>query len=85
MNTFMSNLKTVRNVNESTWAEIKAIAARHRVSIGALLDRMTKDYEKNSNETWSKILNPEKILSDKEANDINNAAVKLRKEYGYRK
>ncbi len=85
MNTFMSNLKTVRNVNESTWAEIKAIAARHRVSIGTLLDRMTKDYEKNSNETWSKILNPEKILSDNEAKEISNVAVKLRKEHGFRK
>jgi len=81
----MSNLKTVRNVNESTWAEIKSIAAKHRVPIGTLLDRMIGDYKKHSDETWSKILNPEKILSDKEANDINNAAVKLRKEYGYRK
>ena len=81
----MSNLKTVRNVNESTWAEIKSIAARHRISIETLLDRMVKDYDKHSNEIWSKILNPEKILSDKEANEMHSIVVKLRKEYGFRK
>lgn len=85
MNTYMSNLKTVRNVNESTWAEIKSIAARHRVPIGIVLDRIIRTYNKNSNETWSKILNPEKILSDKEANEMYDVVIKLRKEHGFRK
>lgn len=40
---------------------------------------------KNDNKAWSKILNFKKIISDREANEINNIVAKLRKEYGFRK
>ena len=40
---------------------------------------------KKDKEFWDKILNSEKILSDKEADEIEKVTKALRKEHGFRK
>ena len=40
--------------------------------------------EKNMNHFWNNILNGEKILSDKEAKEMENVSERIRRESGFR-
>ncbi|MBS3054714.1 MAG: hypothetical protein J4431_04210 [Candidatus Aenigmarchaeota archaeon] len=77
-------MKTLRNVKESTWKDLKALADRNRVPIGILLDVMVKDYSESPSLFWGKVLRHEKILSDDDAESIKNAVSEMRKEKGFR-
>ncbi len=77
-------IKTIKGVDEGTWIKFKILAARKRLPMGKLLNAMINEYEKSSDEFWSKILNSGKILSEKEGKDIAEMTSKLRKEGGFR-
>ena len=76
--------KTIKGVDEEIWMRFKALAARNRLPMGKLLTDMVKEHEKKSEEFWDKILHAGKILSDKEAEEINKISRKIRKEKGFR-
>jgi len=40
--------------------------------------------EKNTNNFWNTILNGERILSDKEAKEMEKVNKRIREEYGFR-
>ncbi|MBI2106345.1 hypothetical protein HYT56_05935 [Candidatus Woesearchaeota archaeon] len=77
-------LKTIKGINEESWAEFKSIAAKNKTKMGALFEKMLEEYKKKSEESWKKILNGKKMLTDKEADDILKIIEKTRKEYGFR-
>ena len=77
-------LKTIKSVDEETWARFKGLAVRKGTTMGTLLKSMVHDYEKQSKDFWDSVLHGEKILSDAEAQEMHKTVRKLRKEYGFR-
>jgi len=78
-------VKTIKGINETTWAEFKSLAAKKRVTMGELLKMMVEEYSKNSEEFWDSILNGEKNLSEKEAEEMLSISKKIRKKKGFRR
>ncbi|HLC53150.1 MAG TPA: hypothetical protein VJK03_01280 [Candidatus Nanoarchaeia archaeon] len=73
--------KTIKGVDEETWARFKMLAAKNRITMGKLMKSMVREYEKKkTEEIWEKILHSGKILSDKEADNISEITRKMRKE-----
>jgi len=73
-------VKTIKDVDEETWREFKAIAAKNNVRMSSLLRIMIKEFEKNSKNFWNEILNGEKLMNDKEAEEMKILTIRLRKE-----
>ncbi|MBI4154921.1 hypothetical protein HY498_02445 [Candidatus Woesearchaeota archaeon] len=80
----MTNLRTIRNVDEETWNELKSLSKKYRLPMGKLLSRVISSYKNKADDQWNRLLSFGKILSDKEAKDMHEVVVKLRKEYGFR-
>jgi len=80
----METIKTIKGVNEESWAEFKSLAVRNRTNMGELFERMLEEYKKKSKENWEIVLSGKKILSDKEAEDMLEIIKASRKEYGFR-
>ena len=76
--------KTIKNVDEETWREFKNISAKNNLKMSLLLKIMKKEFEKNSENFWNKILKGGKNLSDNEANEMMNIVLDSRKEKGFR-
>ena len=76
--------KTVKGINDNVWRKFKTLAAEKDMPMGSLFGLMVDDFSKHSNSFWEKILSGEKILSDKEAEEIEKITKKLRKEKGFR-
>ena len=73
-------IRSIKNVDEETWREFKAIAAKNNVRMSSLLRIMIKEFEKNSKNFWNEILNGEKLMNDKEAEEMKILTIRLRKE-----
>jgi len=80
----MTSVKTIKGINEDAWSSFKSIAAKNNMKMGKLFEEMLDRYKQDSKRFWDEILNGEKILSDKEAEDIEKSIKKLRKEKGFR-
>ena len=80
----METIKTIKGVNEESWAEFKSLAVRNRTNMGKLFERMLEEYKKKSEENWKIILSGKKTLSDKEAGDMLKIVKESRREYGFR-
>lgn len=76
--------KTIKDVNEKTWRTLRMLSAEQNVKMGKLIEKMAEVYEKRSKEFWKAILEGEKILTDKEAEELKSVVKNLRKEYGFR-
>ena len=80
----MSEVKTIKNVDDEIWAEFKSYAAKNKVNMGTFLKTLVHEHEKARASVWDNILKGEKILSDKEAEGMHKTVRRLRKEWGYR-
>jgi len=78
-------VKTIKDVDEKTWRKLRTMSIENNIKMGTLLKTMTEDYEKRSGVFWKAVLEGEKILSDKEADEIRAVTESLRKEPGFRK
>lgn len=76
--------RTVKDVNEKTWRKLRLMSAEYDMRIGELIEKMTEDYEKSSRDFWKTILEGEKILTEKEAEELKSVVTALRKETGFR-
>lgn len=76
--------KCIKNVDEDTWGDFKALAMRNKIKMAILLKMMINEFEKNSRELWREILSRKKLLGNEEADDMENIVKKLRKERGFR-
>lgn len=76
--------KCIKDVDEGTWKEFRALAIKNNMKMSILLKIMVNEFEKNSKDFWREILSRKKSLTDKEANDIENIVKKIRKERGFR-
>ena len=77
-------IKTIRDVDEGTWNEFKAMAAKSNLKMSLLLKIMVKELERKSEDFWSKILKEGKKLSKDEAGDMLKISESSRKERGFR-
>ncbi|MBS3174805.1 hypothetical protein J4440_02905 [Candidatus Woesearchaeota archaeon] len=77
--------KTIKGVDDDTWFRFKSLALKNRMDMGKLLGEMIKEYESKSSEFWKDVLYGEKLLNEKEAEELIKETVKLRKEHGFRK
>lgn len=78
------DIKTIKGINAERWMEFKALAAKKNVPLGVLFEIMLINYSKTSDSFWNKVLSGDKIISDKEANELSESTKKLRKERGFR-
>lgn len=76
--------KCIKNIEEETWKEFKTLAIKYNLNMGELLKRMIIKFNNNDKDLWNNILNRKKILSEKEAEDIEKITRKIRKERGFR-
>ncbi len=76
--------KTMKGVEEETWAEFRSLAARNRMKTGKFFEKLIKSYKQNTNDFWNEILTGEKILSELEAKDMQIITKNMRKERGWR-
>lgn len=77
-------LKTIKDVDDRTWRELKAIAARNGTNMGKMLEVMIREYSRRNAEVWDKILNWKYPISGKEAERRKRVVEELRKEHGFR-
>lgn len=77
-------IKTIKDVDEETWSNFKALAAKNNLKMSLLLKMMINEFEKKSEVFWDKILKGGKKLSDKEAKDMLKIIEDSRKERGFR-
>lgn len=81
----MAEVKTIKDIDEETWAEFKSLAAKNKLKLGIFFKMILKEYEKNNRDFWDRILNGEKILSDEEAEDMEKIVKKIRNERDWRR
>ncbi|MEK6960850.1 MAG: hypothetical protein AABX47_06760 [Nanoarchaeota archaeon] len=80
----MGDVKTIKGVDDETWSSFKTIAAKNRVNMGALFKEMVSGYKSGSKDVWSELLSGKKLISNKEADEMDKVARRLRKEHGFR-
>ncbi|GBE19779.1 MAG TPA: hypothetical protein ENG87_05715 [Candidatus Pacearchaeota archaeon] len=76
--------KTIKNVDDETWRNLKMLSAKNNVKLGVLLKLMIKEFEKDNKKFWNSLLNNERLLSEGEAKDMLVLSSNLRKERGFR-
>ncbi len=76
--------KCIKDVDEDTWKEFRALAVKNNIKMSILLKIMVNEFEKNSKDFWREILSRKKSLTNEEAEDMENIVKKMRKERGFR-
>ena len=76
--------KTIRDVDEKIWRKLRMLSTEQNIKMGRLLEKMAEEYEKKGREFWKVVLEGDRILTDKEAEDLKSVCKDLRKEYGFR-
>ncbi len=78
----MSEVKTIKDISDETWVEFKDLAAKHNVKLAEFFRVLVEEHEKK--DFWAEVLEGRKILSEKEAEELEKVIVSVRKEYGFR-
>jgi len=77
-------VRSIKNVDEETWKKFKELAIKNNLKMSLLLKMMVKQFEKQSGDFWEELFGRGKMLTDSEAEDIENITKKIRKEKGFR-
>jgi len=78
------DIKTIKGIDMASWRRFKMAAAEKNVALGELFKIMLNDYSNRGEDVWDKIINGDRLLSDKEADEFENTVRKMRKEKGFR-
>jgi hypothetical protein len=81
----MTEVKTIKDVDDDVWSRFKSIAARNKMKMGEMFEKMVNEYEKESKAWWDETLKPKSKISDKEAERMMQVVRETREEYGFRK
>jgi hypothetical protein len=76
--------KCIKGVDEETWVNFRALAVKNKIKMAVLLKIMINEFEKNNKRFWDDILYGEKLMSDKEAEEMFESTKKIRNEKGFR-
>ncbi len=77
-------LKTIKNVEDAVWYKFKTLAVKNRLGMGELLGKMISTYEKETTKFWKEVFEGEKLLTEKEAQEMQAHVKDLRKMRGFR-
>ena len=77
-------IKTIKGISDEKWIKLKILSAKNKMPMGKLVENMIDTYERQNEDFWEYILNGEKRISDKEAEEMQEIVKKLRKEKGFR-
>lgn len=77
-------IKTIKGISDEKWIKLKILSAKNKMPMGKLVENMIDTYERQNEDFWEYILNGEKRISDKEAEEMQEMVKKLRKEKGFR-
>lgn len=80
----MSEVKTMKGVDDETWAQFKSIAAQNKMKAGQMFKLMVDEHKKRSSHFWDDIFNHKPALTEKEYEKFERAIKTMRKEYGWR-
>jgi len=82
----MSEIRTIKGIDDEAWAKFKSLAAKNHMKMGQMFEKMVeKQKEQENKEFWDFVLNGERLLSDKEADELLEFTQQLRKEMVFRK
>jgi len=76
--------KCIKCVDEETWKKFKNLAENNKINMSILLRIMVNEFEKSNKKFWDEILNGDKLLNDKEADEMRKITREFRKERGFR-
>ncbi len=76
--------KTIKGIDEEDWNEFKSRAAKANVSLGTYFKVILEESEKKTEEFWNMVLSKNKLLSDEEADKLEEEVEHLREERGFR-
>ncbi len=77
-------IKTIKGISDEKWIKLKILSAKNKMPMGKLVENMIDTYERQNEDFWEYLLNGEKRISDKEAEEMQEMVKKLRKEKGFR-
>jgi len=77
-------IKCIKDVDEETWRNFRALAIKNKIKMSILLKIMIDEFEKNNKKFWEEILYGEKLMSDKDAEEMSKITKKMRKERIFR-
>ena len=80
----MTEVKTIKDIDDDTWARFKSLAAKNHSKLGEFFKIILNEYEKDSGNFWKEILSRKPTSTDEEAEEMHRIVKKLRKEKGYR-
>ena len=66
--------KSIKDVDEETWKDFRALAIRNNMKMSILLKLMVNEFQKNSRDFWKDIISRKKSLSNEEAESIEEMA-----------
>ena len=77
-------IRSIKDVDEETWKEFKALAAKNNLKMSLLLRMMINNFDKDSRDFWKNVLNRKKNLTEEEADKMMRITIESRKEKGFR-
>jgi len=80
----METVKTIKDVDDDAWHELKSLASRNKMKLGQFIELLLSDYQRNAKGYWKQVLQGGKVLTDREANELESILSKMRKESGFR-
>jgi len=80
----METVKTIKNVDDKTWAQFKSIAAQNNAKAGQMFELLVDEYQKHAKGWWERVLSRKPVLSKEECDELEASMKKMRKEYGWR-
>lgn len=76
--------KCLKGVDEETWRDFKALAIKNNIKMSILLKIMVSEFNRNNRKFWEEILYGEKLMSDKNAEEMLKITKNIRKEKCFR-
>ena len=80
----METVKTIKDVDDATWAQFKSIAAQNNAKAGQMFKIIVDEYQKNAKGWWERVKSHKPIFSPKEYDEMERRMKAFRKEYGWR-
>jgi predicted secreted protein len=80
----MSEVRSIKGIDDETWAEFKSLAAQNKMRAADMFRTVVKEYRQKSKNFWEEIRAHKPIFSPKEYEEIEKRMKEFRKEYGWR-
>ena len=80
----MEHVKTIKGINDGTWRKFKSIARKSKIKMGALFEKMVRNYDEREEAAWNRVLHADPIFTESEAEIAKKEILSMRREWGFR-